>query len=265
MGVVHLVGGQKGGSGKTFFARILCHYFHAHKLAVQILDADPQQDLHRVYGGIGGIQFWGGDADAAAYSKSSNEMDILYDLAVEHPLVLVNLPGNAQEGLAWWLTANRLLESELQDIEFRYWYLCNSLQGLEAFNQSLAFFAGKLAHCLVLNQFGAPDWDYAQFSQIKYISLPVLHRTEAQLFNDPSHPLTYGDALKVGMLPRLAQKRLFDFLSIVFADLEVTGWLDKPNLPVPVSTSRVKKRNSNSQTAEVDLVEEVGNGCRNQT
>lgn len=116
MGIIHFVGGEKGGVGKSVFARLLSQYFIDNSLAYTGFDADRSHaSLTRYY---------------QEYTKPVNldyfeSTDRIMETALESDShVLVDLPAQSERFLDRWLEENDVLGmcAEMQ-VMVIYWYL----------------------------------------------------------------------------------------------------------------------------------------------
>ena len=86
MARIHLIDGEKGGVGKSFFARVMVHYCIDRKLPYTLVDADvTNPDVSK---------FYPKDAHGTLFSeaqKKAHEADVIFELALKKP-VIVNLP-----------------------------------------------------------------------------------------------------------------------------------------------------------------------------
>lgn len=222
MAVVHLFDGEKGGVGKSTFGKTVCHYFETNSIEFVLVDADPNNpDVAEVYGGITNIHFKVADDATAIASKQSALVDKIFEMAFEKT-VLVNLPANVHEQVAYWIESNNLLDSEFaSQVKICKWFLSNgSYNSVTLFLNSLEKYQGKLAHCFVRNNGICWDWetveqreDFKQ-AQEKYrfgdIIFSGLRATERDYLEKNRQPFKL--ALQDEKLPILSRQRLAKFL-----------------------------------------------------
>lgn len=95
MGSVHFVGGEKGGVGKSFTARLLAQYFIDKGIPFQGFDTDRSHEtFSRFYG----------DFSAHVDVNDLSSLDQLAEFAEEHPdhALLVDLAAQTFSGLSSW-------------------------------------------------------------------------------------------------------------------------------------------------------------------
>jgi hypothetical protein len=144
---LHLVDGEKGGVGKSFFARALCHYFASKEIPVLIVDADTTNpDVSKVYGG-----------EQIAFSENerkSFDADRIFELALENN-VLVNLPAQISNIVDSWYERNNILDiasSPDVNIKICKWFVSSgAFDSISLFKDSLEKHGSKIKHILVKN------------------------------------------------------------------------------------------------------------------
>lgn len=147
MSSIYLVGGEKGGVGKSMVARLLAQYFIDHAIPFQAFDCDRSNGaLQRFYG---------------AYStpialEEYNSLDRIVEAAIANPeqRVLVDLAAQTHQQLARWMEDSRLLEfAGESDLNIRYWHVMDGgFDSVELLRRLLDQFGGRLKLVVVLNQ-----------------------------------------------------------------------------------------------------------------
>ncbi|HHD78006.1 MAG TPA: mobilization protein MobD [Campylobacteraceae bacterium] len=147
MKTIHLIGGEKGGVGKSLFARLLSQYYIDRQEPYIGLDADRSHPtLQRYY------QDTTQPIDLDHFESS----DQIVEMAIEKDTnVIVDLPAQSERFLDRWLEENDIL-GLCQEMQIRviYWYLVDdgndSLQLVENFLQKY----GNTIDCVVLKNLG---------------------------------------------------------------------------------------------------------------
>lgn len=234
MPTIHFVDGEKGGVGKSMFARCLAHYFECHQLDYTLVDADTNNDVFDCYGGIADISFKLADEEIALSSVEANKVDQIFEAALEKP-VLVNLPANVHEQVTYWITSNDLLSeliTEESGVTIIKWFLSNGeFDSLKAFNTSLGTFEDKLSHILVRNKGLLTNWSKSEQSdlyqetykqhQFTVIDFPGLPKTEQNYIQELRIPLS--QILTNRDLSILSRQRLTKFVRETLAAIDQTG------------------------------------------
>lgn len=270
MATIHLVDGEKGGIGKSWFALCMAYYLNQIQIPYALFDTDPKNaDVAKVYGGRQDITFKASDKQMAIRSKKASEVDRIYDSAVEKGLALVNLPANVHDQVYYWLNSNGLLQGmsgslqnlgidvgEMEvDIEVVKWFLSNGSHAcMKLFYNSLDAYEGKVAHVFVRNLGVGLDWsgvdDSEQFAEYKDlykfhdIEFPGLQAAARDFIE--ANSIAFSQALaKDSPLPVLDKQRLVKFLGQTIEQMMVTGLM--PN----IETSKSKSKKLKQDCAEV--------------
>jgi cellulose biosynthesis protein BcsQ len=159
MSTIHLIGGEKGGVGKSLLARILAQYLIDHAQAFQAFDAD------RTHGAL--LRFY------AQYTQPALLDDFhSFDRVVEaaaadpHKTVLVDLSAQSFAPLVRWMEDSRVLETvtELQ-LTITYWHVMDAgRDSVELLRLLLDQFEARLPLVLVLNQVRGEQFDLLERS-----------------------------------------------------------------------------------------------------
>src|SRR4051812_37615128 len=119
---IHLIGGEKGGVGKSVIARLLAQYFIDHQIAFLGFDSD------RSHGAL--VRFYSGYAAPVLVDRYES-LDAIVEAATEQPdrRILVDLAAQTQEPLTRWMDESQLLEvgGEL-GLHIRYWHVMDAGQ-----------------------------------------------------------------------------------------------------------------------------------------
>jgi hypothetical protein len=100
---IHLIGGEKGGVGKSVVARLLAQYFIDHAIPFLGFDSD------RSHGAL--LRFYSGYASPVVMDRYES-LDAIVESAAEQPerRVLVDLAAQTQDPLTKWMEESQLLE-----------------------------------------------------------------------------------------------------------------------------------------------------------
>jgi hypothetical protein len=179
MNKIHLIGGEKGGVGKSLVARVLAQYLIDKNLPFLGFDTD------RSHGSL--MRFYTDYASAVVVDKYES-LDAIVEAAVEHPdkRVLVDLAAQTHEALIQWMDESGVLETgEELGISFCYWHVMDSgKDSVDLLKNLLDRFGSRLTYVLVLNQLRGDNFDIfkksgelerAQSLNAKIITLKRLH------------------------------------------------------------------------------------------
>jgi CobQ/CobB/MinD/ParA nucleotide binding domain len=152
---IHLIDGEKGGVGKSLFARTLMQYCIDTGKSVTLVDADrTNADVSEVYSD---------GAKTASFSeneKKSYDADQIFNLALTQSVV-VNLPAQVYLLVNEWISRNSVLEVGVQyDVRLVKWFVCTgAYDSVKLFIESLDKFKDTITHVLVKNYAMCDEWE----------------------------------------------------------------------------------------------------------
>jgi hypothetical protein len=150
---VHLIGGEKGGVGKSVVARLLAQYFIDRELPFLGFDSD------RSHGAL--LRFYQGYASPVVVDRYES-LDAVIEAAVAEPSrrVLVDLAAQTHEPLARWIDESGLLELAAESgVTLRYWHVMDSgRDSVDLLAKLLDRYGGRLSYVLVLNELRGDDF-----------------------------------------------------------------------------------------------------------
>src|SRR6267142_6994119 len=150
---IHLIGGEKGGVGKSLVARLLAQYMIDNNIPFLGFDSD------RSHGAL--LRFYAGYASPVLID-SYDSMDAIVEAAAEAPerRVLVDLAAQTQERLTQWMDDSQLLEVAPElGVHIRYWHVMDSgKDSVDLLKRLLDRHADRLQYVLVLNQLRGDDF-----------------------------------------------------------------------------------------------------------
>jgi len=117
---IHLIGGEKGGVGKSVVARLLAQYFIDHSLAFLGFDSD------RSHGAL--LRFYAGYSSPILIDRYDS-LDAIVEAATDNPerRVLVDLAAQTQQHLTQWMDESQLLTLAPElDLHIRYWHVMDT-------------------------------------------------------------------------------------------------------------------------------------------
>jgi hypothetical protein len=144
---IHLIGGEKGGVGKSLVARILAQYLIDHARPFQAFDAD------RSHGAL--LRFYAQFSLPVPLDEVGGLDRIIETAAAElNKTVLVDLAAQSYAPLVRWMEDSRVLEAAGElSLTLKYWHVMDSgRDSVELLRRLLDQFEGRLPLVLVLNQ-----------------------------------------------------------------------------------------------------------------
>ena len=154
MNKIHLIGGEKGGVGKSVVARVVAQYMIDKNISFLGFDTD------RSHGSL--LRFYT-DYASPVVVDNYESLDTIVESAVEHPdkRVLVDLAAQTHEPLVKWMDESGVLEAaeELQ-VAFCYWHVMDSgKDSVDLLKKLLDRFGVRLNYVVVLNQLRGEHFD----------------------------------------------------------------------------------------------------------
>ena len=147
MSTIHLIGGEKGGVGKSLVSRLLAQYFIDRELPFTAFDTD------RSHGAL--LRFYTHYAEPVRLDRPDG-LDGVVDAAAAHPerRVLVDLAAQTTAALASWLDESGVLDVTRElGVGVRYWHVMDA--GRDSVNllaTLLSSFGAQVPLVLVLNE-----------------------------------------------------------------------------------------------------------------
>lgn len=168
MADIHLIGGEKGGVGKSLVARILAQYLIDKQLPFLGFDTD------RSHGAL--MRFYSGFASPVLVDRYE-ALDAIFEAAAAQPdrRILVDLAAQTHEPLAKWIEESGVLElAEEAGLAFYYWHVMDTgKDSVDLLTKLLDRFGNQLHYVLVLNQLRGDDFSILQESGAKERALAL--------------------------------------------------------------------------------------------
>ncbi len=154
MSNIHLIGGEKGGIGKSVMARVLAQYMIDKNIPFVGFDTDKSHSsLIRFYG----------DFASPMLIDSYESLDTMVELAAENPAerILVDLAAQTHERLVQWMDESGVLEAlNEHGLSLTYWHVMDSGKDSVTMLKSLFDrFGPRLSYVIVLNQVRGDNFD----------------------------------------------------------------------------------------------------------
>jgi hypothetical protein len=153
MAQIHLIGGEKGGVGKSLVARLVAQYFIDHSVPFLGFDSD------RSHGAL--LRFYSGYASPVVVDQYDS-LDAIVEAATEQPerRILVDLAAQTQQSLTNWMDESQLLglAPEL-GLHIRYWHVMDSgKDSVDLLQRLLDRYEQRLSYVIVQNQLRGEDF-----------------------------------------------------------------------------------------------------------
>jgi hypothetical protein len=168
MADIHLIGGEKGGVGKSLVARVLAQYLIDKQLPFLGFDTD------RSHGAL--MRFYSGFASPVLVNRYE-ALDAIVEAAAAQPdrRILVDLAAQTHEPLAKWIEESGVLDlAEEAGLAFYYWHVMDTgKDSVDLLAKLLDRFGNQLHYVLVLNQLRGDDFSILQESGAKERALAL--------------------------------------------------------------------------------------------
>lgn len=150
---IHLVGGEKGGVGKSMVARLLAQYFIDNNLPFTGFDTD------RSHGSL--TRFYAEYASPALVDRYE-ALDAIIEAAVERPgrRVLVDLAAQTHDALVKWMDESGVLDmADVSGLGLTYWHVMDAgRDSVDLLTRLLDRFGQRLRYVVVRNQLRGDDF-----------------------------------------------------------------------------------------------------------
>ena len=145
MSKVHLIGGEKGGVGKSVVSRLLAQYCIDNAMPFTVVDADRSHGaMKRFYAEFANE----GDLD------DFETTDLILQLALDQDQrVIVDLPAQSDRLLANWMTRNGIIELAAENqIPITFWHIMDDgKDSLGLLHSTLTTYGSSVNYCVVKN------------------------------------------------------------------------------------------------------------------
>jgi hypothetical protein len=150
---LHLIGGEKGGVGKSVVARLLAQHMIDRGIAFTGFDTD------RSHGAL--LRFYADYASPALVDRFE-ALDAIFESAIATPgqRVLVDLAAQTHEPLTRWMDESGVLDlADEAGVAVNYWHVMDAgRDSVDLLERLLDRFGPRLRYVLVLNQLRGDDF-----------------------------------------------------------------------------------------------------------
>ena len=154
MSKIHLIGGEKGGVGKSVVARVVAQYLIDKNIPFLGFDTD------RSHGSL--LRFYADYASPVVVDRYES-LDAIVETATEQPdkRILVDLAAQTHDPRVHWMDDSGVLETaEELGLAFHYWHVMDSgKDSVDLLKKLFDRFDARLNYVLVLNQLRGESFD----------------------------------------------------------------------------------------------------------
>jgi hypothetical protein len=170
--VIHWIGGEKGGVGKSVVARLLAQYFIDRGIAFTGFDTD------RSHGAL--MRFYAGFASPVLVDRF-DALDRVFETAAGKPghRVLVDLAAQTQAPLLKWMDESGVLDLAPEaGVAVSFWHVMDAgRDSVDLLGRSLDRFGARVRHVLVLNELRGDDFSLLERSGLLQAAASLGART----------------------------------------------------------------------------------------
>ena len=228
---IHLIDGEKGGVGKTFFCLVIMQYFLDKDLSFTSVESDRSNpDVARRNSHL--------DFKFAVFSEDDRitRADELIEYAKVNPVV-ISLPSQVANSLNGWLD-DALDVAKDNNIEFVRWFICSGkFETLNLFKESINRHGQNMPYILVKNHGVKNAWsrfkpgsgvrqevfDLIDKYQVKVIDFAELRDQESELIEEAKIPLGAVETSEVFAARSVSVSRVKKYLAEAYTVFESTG------------------------------------------
>ena len=230
MSTIHLIGGEKGGVGKSVVARLLAQYMIGNKIPFIGFDTD------RSHGAL--MRFYT-DYASPTIVDNYESLDAIMEAAAENPehRILVDLASQTHYPLAKWIDESGVLElAEDLGIALTYWNVMDSGKDcVDLLDKLLDQYGSRLHYVLVQNQIRDDSFSILESSGVKdralalnakVITLKRLHApvmTKIDRSNSSFWAATNTDTENLNPLGLLERQRVKMWLKHTYEQIQWVG------------------------------------------
>jgi len=229
--VIHLIGGEKGGVGKSMVARILAQFFIDNEWPFVGFDTDRSHgSLRRFYS----------EYASEALVDNYEALDRIVEAAVARAgvRVLVDLAAQTHEPLVKWMDESGVLDmGNLSGFTIKYWHVMdNGRDSIDLLAKLLDRFGHRVLYVVVRNQLRGSDFSMLEKSgeldravsfgarvvDLKQLHGPLVQKIDARnsSFWAAKNVASSPNAPVLGIMER---QRLRLWMNHAFAELEKAG------------------------------------------
>jgi len=168
MANIYLIGGEKGGVGKSVVARILAQYLIDKQVPFLGFDTD------RSHGAL--MRFYADFASPVVLDRAE-ALDSIVEAAVAQPdrRILVDLAAQTHDSLAQWMDEAGVLDLAAEaGFALYYWHVMDAgKDSVDLLGKLLGRFGNRLHYVLVLNQMRGDDFSILKESGVEARALEL--------------------------------------------------------------------------------------------
>jgi hypothetical protein len=236
---VHLIDGEKGGVGKSWFAFVVAEYLRAKLIAFYLYAADRSNPTaaSRYRDKPQYAEFYDECVHYTQFSenvKKLDEPDILLEMAIERTIV-IDLPAQVHYPLTSWLEEKDIFAlSQANQIDWVRWFVCNGENDSIQILIASAEFYKNQPTVVVKNCGLCDDWDYfdrheelqATIDKYKMIVIDFPKLADSKRIRINAHRWTFEEAMEEGGFGIVGNGVIHQYTKKAYQAIESTGLLE---------------------------------------
>jgi hypothetical protein len=215
MTTVHLIGGEKGGTGKSWVARVLHHSLAHRNQIFHGIESDASSSIYRNIYDDARLLPLTMPQTAVAMADEAFKLALMGD-------VVINLPPQAHQHLRYWVEQFYVnAQAQKRDISIKQWWISDGEdESLQLFLNSLQTYGNDFQYVFVKNHGRSRNWDYFErhqeiqaaihHYQVPLVEFPVLAEMRRLYINH--HRLTFAKALQVQEFGLVGRHQIAQYL-----------------------------------------------------
>jgi hypothetical protein len=226
MTTVHLIGGEKGGTGKSWVFRVLHHSLTHRNQIFHSIKTDVSSTIYRNICDDARLLPLTMPQTAVAMANAVFNLSLTDD-------VIIDLPPQVHQNLRYWVEQFYVnAQTQKHEICIKKWWISDGEdESLQLFLHSLQTYCNDFQYIFVKNHGRSYDWDYFERHQevqaaihhydIPVIDFPVLADMQRQYINNQR--LTFAMALQATELGIMGRQQIARYLQAADAVFEAAG------------------------------------------
>lgn len=226
-------GGEKGGVGKSTFAKVLTEYLLTnYPKGLGLVECDHSNpDVGRIFQDKAlkfNLAFFSDDPSKREYA------DPVFGAANDNRITVCNLPAQVHQTVKTWIMECALYElAEEEKLKFVYWHVSDGgNDSMKLSSLTIEDFSPYMQIVFVRNRGLRDDWTHVDEDEelqsvfakhnIPVIDLPKLPYAERNFMEalQKDHQITFTEAVEYPGLSQISQQRIKVFLRKCFAQIE---------------------------------------------
>jgi hypothetical protein len=226
MTTVHLIGGEKGGTGKSWVFRVLDHSLTHRNQIFHSIKTDVSSAIYRNICDDARLLPLTMPQTAVAMADEAFKLALTGD-------VIINLPPQVHQHLHHWIEQFHVnAQAQKHDISIKQWWISDGEdESLQLFLNSLQTYRNDFQHVFVKNHGRSRSWNYFErhqeiqeaihHYQIPVVEFPVLSEMRRLYINH--NRLTFAMALQVRAFGVVGRHQIAQYLQAADAVFDAAG------------------------------------------